>query len=61
MVKNLRISSYFRKPFLIYDFAPDPVWISLYTDEENFILFFISVASKERDLDVIILVAFPSI
>ncbi len=28
MVKNLRISSYTRKPFLIYDFAPDPIWIS---------------------------------
>ncbi len=30
MVKYLRISSYIRKPFLIYDFAPDPIWISLY-------------------------------
>ncbi len=30
MVKNLRISSYIRKPFLIYDFATDPIWISLY-------------------------------
>jgi hypothetical protein len=25
MVKYLRISSYIRKPFLIYDFAPDPI------------------------------------
>jgi hypothetical protein len=25
MGKNLGISSYFRKPFLIYDFAPDPI------------------------------------
>ncbi len=29
MVKYLRISSYIRKPFLIYDFAPDPIWISI--------------------------------
>ncbi len=36
------ISSYFRKPFLIYDFATAPLWISLYIYEENFILFFIS-------------------
>ncbi len=26
----LRISSYIRKPFLIYDFATAPIWISLY-------------------------------
>ncbi len=25
MGKNLRLSSYIRKPFLIYDFAPDPI------------------------------------
>ncbi len=31
MVKYLRISSHIRKPFRIYDFAPDPIlWISLY-------------------------------
>ncbi len=30
IVKYLRISSYIRKPFLIYDFAPDPIWIYLY-------------------------------
>ena len=30
MVKYLRISSYIRKPFLIYDFATAPLWISLY-------------------------------
>jgi hypothetical protein len=30
MGKNLRISSYIRRPFLINDFAPDPIWISLY-------------------------------
>jgi hypothetical protein len=28
MVKYLRISSYIRKPFHLYDFAPDPIWIS---------------------------------
>ncbi len=30
MVKYLRISSYARKAFHIYDFATDPIWISLY-------------------------------
>jgi hypothetical protein len=30
MVKYLRISSYIRKPFLLYDFAPVPIQISLY-------------------------------
>ncbi len=30
MIKYLRISSYVRKPFLIYDFATAPIWISLY-------------------------------
>ncbi len=33
-----------RKPFLIYDFAPDPIRISY---EENFVFFFISVLYKE--------------
>ncbi len=28
MVKYLRISLYNRKPFLIYDFATDLIWIS---------------------------------
>ncbi len=39
MVKYLRISSYVRKPFLIYDFATDPIWISLYAKEISFSLF----------------------
>ncbi len=40
MVKYLRISSYcIRKPFLIYDFAPDPIWISLYTRKICFIFY----------------------
>jgi hypothetical protein len=30
MGKYLRISSYIRKPFPIYDFATAPLWISLY-------------------------------
>ncbi len=30
MGKYLRVSSYIRKPFLIYDFATAPLWISLY-------------------------------
>jgi hypothetical protein len=30
IVKYLRISSYIRKPFLIYDFATASIWISLY-------------------------------
>ncbi len=41
MVKYLRISSYIiRKPFLIYDFATNPIWIY----EEIFFFFFISAA-----------------
>ncbi len=36
MVKYLRISLYIRKPFLIYDFAPDPIWISLYMRKSLF-------------------------
>ncbi len=43
MGKYLRISSYMRKPFLIYDFATAPLKISLY--EENLIYIFISVIS----------------
>jgi hypothetical protein len=30
MVKYLRISSYIRTPFLVYDFATAPLWISFY-------------------------------
>jgi hypothetical protein len=30
MGKYLRISSYIRKPFLIYDFETAPLWISFY-------------------------------
>jgi hypothetical protein len=41
MGKYLRIFSYIRKPFLIYDFATAPLWISLYMRKIWF--FFISV------------------
>ncbi len=40
MGKYLRISSYIRKPFLTYDFATAPLWISLYVRK---IWFFLSV------------------
>ncbi len=36
MTKYLRISPFIRKPFLIYDFAPDPFWISLYMKKNLF-------------------------
>ncbi len=39
--KYLCISPYFRKPFLKYDFAPDPLWISLYI--RNFFFIFLSL------------------
>ncbi len=46
MVKYLHISSYIRKAFLIYDFATDHIWISLYMKKISF--FFISVKRKEE-------------
>jgi hypothetical protein len=39
--KYLRISSYIRKPFLIYDFATAPLFL---INEEKFLFFFTSVA-----------------
>ncbi len=45
MVKYLRISSYIRKPFLIYDFATVCSTLNFLIFEENFIFFFISVLS----------------
>jgi hypothetical protein len=45
--KYLRISSYIMKPFLIYDFATAPLWISLYM-RENLIIFLISVLNTLR-------------
>ncbi len=40
MVKYLRISSYIGKPFHINDFAPDPIWISLYSISGKFCFLF---------------------
>ncbi len=45
MVKYLRISSYIMQPFLIYDFATAPFWISLYMRKILF-SFFISVGKR---------------
>ncbi len=45
IVKYLRISSYIRKPFLIYDFATDPIWISIYCRWGKFSFLFVSVPS----------------
>jgi hypothetical protein len=42
----LRISSYIRKPFLIYDFTTAPLWISLYL---KIWFSFLSVYCKQKD------------
>ncbi len=39
MVKYFRISSYIMKPFLIYDFLTNPIWISLYIRKISFIFY----------------------
>jgi hypothetical protein len=45
--KYIRISLYARKPFLIYDFAPDLTGLSFFTVyEKNFVFFFISVTGR---------------
>ncbi len=41
MVKYLRISSHIMKPFLIYDYATAPLWISLYCIWGKFVFFFL--------------------
>ncbi len=41
MGKYLRISSYFTKPFLIYDFATASLWLSLYM--RKILFYFLSV------------------
>ncbi len=41
MGKYLRISSYMKKPLLIYDFATAPLWISLYM--RKILFYFLSV------------------
>ncbi len=48
MVMNLCISSCIRKLFLIYDFAPDPIRISLYM--MKILYSFLSVYSFESRL-----------
>ncbi len=48
MGKYLRISSYIRKPFLIYDFATAPLLCNFPIYEENLIFFFISVGRDRR-------------
>jgi hypothetical protein len=44
MTKYLRISSYIRKPFLIYDFATVPIWIP--TDIRKILFSFLSVHQR---------------
>ncbi len=39
MVKYLRISSYIKKPFLEYDLATNPNWISLYMRKFSFLFY----------------------
>ncbi len=53
MVKYLRISSYIRKPFLIYDFATAPILVSLNIFEEDFVFFLINVhCEKNRKINL---------
>ncbi len=44
MTKDLRISSYIRKPYLIYDFATAPFWISLFM--RKILSYFLSVCQQ---------------
>ncbi len=46
MTKYLRISAYIRMPLPIYDFAPDPFWISFYM--RNFLLFFYQFRDRKK-------------
>jgi hypothetical protein len=48
--ENICAFPHIRKPFLIYDLAPDPTWISLY--EENLVFFFISVNPISTAIDL---------
>ncbi len=43
----MRISSYIRKTFFIYDYAPDPILISLYM--RKILFYFLSVCSKSSE------------
>ncbi len=47
MVKYLRISSYIRKPFLIYVWLCNWSHLNFLIDEENFVFFFISVVELD--------------
>ncbi len=51
ITKYLRISSYIRKPFLIYDFATAPIWISLYLRKIFFS--FVSVNGSGSDQQIL--------
>ncbi len=48
MVKNWSISSYIRKPFLIDDFAPDPIWISFNMRKILFAFLSVQYALSQR-------------
>ncbi len=52
MGKYLCISSYIRKPFLIYDFATAPLWISLYM--RKILLSFLSVHSYYTTMTILV-------
>ncbi len=47
MAKYLRISAYIRKPFLIYDFASDPIWISYIWGKFGFLFYQCTLQLKE--------------
>ncbi len=62
MTKYLRISSYIRKPYLIYDFATAPVWISLC--KRKILFYFLSVYSGElqtSELQMSVCCGFPEV
>jgi hypothetical protein len=46
----LTASSYIRKPFLIYDFATDSIWISLYMRKISFSLLSVHVHYSKKDI-----------
>jgi hypothetical protein len=51
MVKYFPMAKYIGKPFLIYDFATAPLWISLYMGKK-LIFFFISVYNPDIQMYV---------
>ncbi len=44
MRKRANISSFMRRPLVLYNYAPDPIPLNFLIYEENFIFFFISVS-----------------